>query len=220
VATAVPTDTPLASGVGGGGRSRAGNLVKARATDGGAIGLRPIRPGDAAALASGFASLSPRSRYLRFHGAGLRLTMTDFRRLCRPVRPDADAWIAVDLRLRRPVAVGRYVRCQDRPDAAEIALTVCDAHQGRGIGRLLVRTLAAAALPSGIGCFIGSFLPGNLGAERLCQQLGAATTTGDGGLMVGELDLAALLSDGADQNHLRGHDPASTALERADGPMT
>lgn len=214
------TDSASAIGSDGGRRGRAESMVKARAVDGGPIGLRPIRPGDAAALASGFASLSPQSRYLRFHGAGLRLTMTDFRRLCRPARPDADAWIAVDLLLRRPVAVGRYVRCTDRPDAAEIALTVCDAHQRRGIGRLLVSVLATAALPSGIGSFVASFLPGNQGAERLCERLGIVSTNGDGGLVVGELDLATLLPGAGAPDFRREPVAAPPGTARTVGPAT
>ena len=59
------------------------------------------------------------------------------------------------------VAVGRYDRIPGT-DAAEVAFVVDDAHQGRGIGSVLLEHLAAiAARERGITPFRGRGAPGN-----------------------------------------------------------
>ncbi|MCB1016705.1 MAG: GNAT family N-acetyltransferase, partial [Acidimicrobiales bacterium] len=58
------------------------------------------------------------------------------------------------------VAVGRYDRLDD-PRRAEVAFTVEDAHQGRGIGTLLLEHLALAARERGIDTFAAEVLTGN-----------------------------------------------------------
>tara|TARA_B110000503_G_scaffold143771_1_gene248355 strand:+ start:5048 stop:5335 length:288 start_codon:yes stop_codon:yes gene_type:complete len=40
-----------------------------------------------------------------------------------------------------PVAIGRFVKYKDEQDVAEVAITVIDSHQGRGLGILLFVTL-------------------------------------------------------------------------------
>jgi GNAT superfamily N-acetyltransferase len=61
----------------------------------------------------------------------------------------------------RVVAVGRYERLSppEGTSEAEVALVIEDAHQGRGIGSLLLRHLAFAARANGIERFAGLVLP-------------------------------------------------------------
>ena len=68
------------------------------------------------------------------------------------------------------VAVARYdgqPGCTD----AEIAVTVEDAWQHRGVGRKLARRLAAQALDHGFERFIATMLPENRAAIRLLRGL-------------------------------------------------
>jgi acyl-CoA synthetase (NDP forming) len=58
------------------------------------------------------------------------------------------------------IAVARYDRLAGQ-DAAEVAFVVDDAHQGRGIGILLLEHLAAAAAERGIRRFVAETLPTN-----------------------------------------------------------
>ena len=70
------------------------------------------------------------------------------------------------------VAVARY---DGRPGSteAEIAVTVEDAWQHRGIGRRLARRLAAVALDHGFERFIATMLPDNREAIGLLRRLSA-----------------------------------------------
>ena len=92
--------------------------------------LRPLEPGEDAALLAVFDGLSARSRELRFLTAMNTLRPSVVRALtdvdgCRHV-----AWLAtVD---GRPAGIARYARIQDGP--ADLAFEVADAQQGRGAG--------------------------------------------------------------------------------------
>jgi acyl-CoA synthetase (NDP forming) len=58
------------------------------------------------------------------------------------------------------MGIGRYDRLDD-PTEAEVAFNIADAHQGRGIGSILLEHLAAAARENGIRRFTAEVLPEN-----------------------------------------------------------
>ena len=60
----------------------------------------------------------------------------------------------------RIVALANYVRLRD-PTSAEIAFTVADAYQGRGIATRLLEQLAALAAARGIERFVGEVMADN-----------------------------------------------------------
>ena len=53
---------------------------------------------------------------------------------------DHVAWGAIDG--DNPIAIGRFIRFDDDPTAADFAITVFDTHQGRSIGPMLLEILA------------------------------------------------------------------------------
>jgi acyl-CoA synthetase (NDP forming) len=61
---------------------------------------------------------------------------------------------------REMVAVARYERLGERPDA-EVAFFVDDAHHGKGLGTLMLEYLAAAARDQALTGFVASVLPEN-----------------------------------------------------------
>jgi GNAT superfamily N-acetyltransferase len=126
------------------------------------IEVRPIRPGDAAALVSLHSRMSERTRYLRFFTPRLHVTPALLRRLVTVDHHSREAFVA--LSGTHVVAVGRYERVA--PSEAEVALVVEDAFQGHGIGSLLLRHLAFAAEANGIEQFVGLVLPENAGILR------------------------------------------------------
>src|SRR4029450_3565012 len=65
------------------------------------------------------------------------------------------------------VGVARYVREAGDPTVAEVAVTVADAYQRRGIGTLLVRTLGEVAAGNGIRTFVNYVLWDNAAARDL-----------------------------------------------------
>jgi RimJ/RimL family protein N-acetyltransferase len=131
-----------------------------------AVTLRALGAGDGPVLDAVFAGLSPRSRYLRFHGAVPHLTT--------PMRA---ALTAVDG--RRHVAVGafagdeavgiaRLVPYRDGPPGrVELAVEVVDAWQDRGIGTRLVRAVVELGRSVGHTEVVAEVLAANVAVRAL-----------------------------------------------------
>jgi acetyltransferase len=88
-----------------------------------------------------------------------------------------EALAAVDPATGRGVAVARYVLAEDAPVTAEVALAVLDEWQGKGVGRALLRRLAAVALSRGIVRFTGLMLADNKPMISLMRSLGHVVST-------------------------------------------
>jgi GNAT superfamily N-acetyltransferase len=105
--------------------------------------IRPIEPSDRAALTAGLARMSPESRYRRFLSPTANLTENELRYLTEVDHHDHEALVAVEPGQTEGIGVARYVRLQDRPEVAELAVAVVDDKQGQGVGSLLLQRLAA-----------------------------------------------------------------------------
>jgi GNAT superfamily N-acetyltransferase len=70
------------------------------------------------------------------------------------------------------VGIARYLALADEPGTAEAAVTVTDRCQGRGIGRLLVQALRAAAVRAGLTSLVFLVDPTNRPALWLLQSRG------------------------------------------------
>lgn len=129
--------------------------------DGSTTRVRPILPSDADALQAFHMSQSERSIYLRFFAAMERLSERDLQRLVNVDHLDRVALVAVAEvdGVEQIIGVARYDRIGD--DDAEVAFNVSDAHQGRGVGSVLLEHLAAAARERGVGRFVAEVLPQN-----------------------------------------------------------
>ena len=140
--------------------------------DGARIEVRPIEPADRHLLQAGLEQLSPRSRYQRFLAPTDRLTDEQLTYLTTLDHRRHDALIAIDPATRDGVGVARYVVVAEEPPTAEIAVTVADPWQGRGVGTALLRRLAARARANGIVRFTGLILAENAPMLRLLAGLG------------------------------------------------
>jgi RimJ/RimL family protein N-acetyltransferase len=127
-----------------------GTMVRLR--DGSQVLIRQVRASDAAAVADGFASLSTRSRWQRFLAPKARLSAAELRYLTDVDHYDHEAIGAATLD-GRGVGIARYIRSRHDPRSAEIAVTVVDAWQGRGLGTELTRRLTRRARHAGIERF-------------------------------------------------------------------
>jgi acyl-CoA synthetase (NDP forming)/RimJ/RimL family protein N-acetyltransferase len=143
------------------------------AADGGTAHLRPIRPSDADAIVRFHGGLSQRTRYLRYFSAYPRIPERDLIRFTNVDHHDRVAFVA-ELG-GEIIAVGRYER-HANTDEAEVAFVVADAHQGRGIGSVLLEHLAAAAREIGIRRFVALVLAENVGMIRVFRDAGYETT--------------------------------------------
>jgi acyl-CoA synthetase (NDP forming)/RimJ/RimL family protein N-acetyltransferase len=126
--------------------------------DGGTVHLRPITPDDAELLREFHSRLSPETVYNRFFTMVRTLSARDVERFTTVDHDDRVAVVA--LLQGRIVGVCRYDRAPGAPDA-EVAVVVEDAHQGRGLGPLLLEHLTAAARQRGVERFRADVLPSN-----------------------------------------------------------
>jgi RimJ/RimL family protein N-acetyltransferase len=115
--------------------------------------IRQVHSADAPLLADGFARLSARSRQLRFLTPKKELSPAELRYFTDVDHHDHEALGALDDADGRGVGIARYVRDADDPRAAEIAVTVIDDWQGRGLGTELVAQLSERARSEGIRRF-------------------------------------------------------------------
>ncbi len=139
-------------------------------SDGGTAHLRPIRRDDAERLRVFYARLSPETIYYRFFSP--RPYLTD-REIEHFTGVDYDRRVGLIATIgEEMVAVVRYDRLADAPETAEVAFLVEDAHQGRGIGAVLLEHIAAAARERGVRRFVASVLPDNRRMTRVFREAG------------------------------------------------
>lgn len=132
------------------------------------VGIRQLGPDDGARLEAAYELLSPESRYRRFMAPKPHLSPSEVRYLVEVDGTEHFALAAVASEdPDRIVAVARFVRLAEEPDAAELAIVVGDPYQGEGLGNLLVRRLALAASERGIRRFRATMLADNGPAHRM-----------------------------------------------------
>ena len=150
--------------------------VKAGLPDGSTVELRPIQPEDKELMLEGFERLSPRGRFLRFMAPTARLTPSQLKYFSEVDFHDHVAWgVLAD---GEPIGVGRFVRFEDDATGADVAVTVVDDHQRRGVGRLLCQVVAASARARGIGVLHFDVLAENTPMLGLLESLGAIRVSG------------------------------------------
>jgi GNAT superfamily N-acetyltransferase len=172
--------------------------AEARSLEGARVHLRAIRPDDKRALAEGFARLSDRSVHFRFFSAKRRLTEQELRRFTELDFRTHVALVAEMGDPLAPVGVGRYVvRDGERSERAEVAFAVDDAHQGHGIGTLLLRHLAAIARAQGLAAFEAEVLGDNRTMLEVFEHSGLAMTRRSESGGVVRVTLALGAPDGA-----------------------
>ena len=144
--------------------------------DGSGVLVRPVRSTDALLLAEGFARLSERSRRMRFLGKKDELSAAELRYYADVDHHDHEALVALDPASGRGAGVARYVRDADDPQAAEIALTIADDWQGRGLGTELLARLSYRARQEGVCRFTGVVSYDNVPMGMLLRSVGAVET--------------------------------------------
>lgn len=118
-------------------------------------------------------ALSPQSRYERFLGGGVKLTPELLARLVN-VDLSRDAALIATVAFagsETPIGVGRYARFAGEP-TAEIAITIADAWQGCGLGRLLLERVIHAARRNDVRRLTGDVLAANARMLALARRFG------------------------------------------------
>lgn len=140
-------------------------------SDGSTAAIRELGPGDGDRLARFAASLSPETLQLRYMGAVAELQPRELERLTRAADPDHLGLLAE--RAGELLAVADYER-QTGSEEAEVAFLVGDAHQGLGIGSLLLEQLASWGRRQGIRRFVADCLADNQRMLRVFRGAGFA----------------------------------------------
>ena len=157
--------------------------------DGSQVLIRQVRSTDAPLLADGFARLSATSRWMRFLGPKPELSAAELRYLTDIDHHDHEALGALDDVSGRGVGVARYVRSAVDPEVAEVAVTVVDAWQGRGLGAELVAALSERAREEGIRRFTGLASAENGAVAGLARSVGADVVLSEHATVMYEIPL-------------------------------
>jgi RimJ/RimL family protein N-acetyltransferase len=165
-----------------------GRMVVLR--DGSAVLIRQVRSVDAPLLADGFARLSAASRQMRFLGVKKELSAAELRYLTDVDHHDHEALAALDQAGGHGVGIARYIRDADDPQAAEIAVTIVDDWQGRGLGTELLAQLSGRACQEGIRRFTALADPSNVAVAALLRNAGARLVRRGRGTVDYEITLA------------------------------
>jgi GNAT superfamily N-acetyltransferase len=140
--------------------------------DGSRVRLRQIRSSDKELLRRSFDRLSGESRYRRFLAPTPELSEAMVRYLTEVDHHNHEAIVALDEETGEGIGVARYVRSLARPVVAEVAVTVVDDWQGRGLGTLLLEVLSARAREEQITTFTALMLASNQEMMELLESLG------------------------------------------------
>jgi EmrB/QacA subfamily drug resistance transporter len=203
------TDVPATAGAGPAGHAappaaRAGPVAL---RDGSKVVIRQIRSADAPLLADGFARLSPESRRLRFLRRKDELTPAELRYFTEVDHHHHEALGALDHTGGRGVGVARYVRDTADPQSAEIALTIVDDWQGRGLGTELLAQLSGRARAEGIHRFTALVSADNAAMTALLRSASADPIHREYGTVEYEIPLAPAAESSSDrQRAVGGHD--------------
>ncbi len=156
-------------------RKAAGRPIRVRLDDGTPLVMRPLHPGDVLRLRRGFEQLSERSRQRRFLTAKPTLSPAELAYL---TAGDGEHRRTLGVavadrrgRARTPIAVARCERETSDPTIGEVAVTVIDSWQGRGIGRLVLRALAGISWNAGIRRWRALIAGENAGAFRVLASV-------------------------------------------------
>jgi RimJ/RimL family protein N-acetyltransferase len=161
-----------------------------RLRSGDVVRLRQVRPGDAPTLARAYANLGEQSRYQRFFTAMPELPDTVLKGATEVDHEDHEALVALPLLSPEIVGECRFVRLADRRDTADLAVTVVDAWQGRGLGSALLERLSERALEVGIEYFTAEVLAENQTVLAILPSLGRVETELRGPMVTARIEIA------------------------------
>lgn len=156
------------------------------------VTIRATRPDDRERLVKAFGDLEPRSVYLRFFFHKKELGGDELRRLCQPDRAREVVLVATigSGSQETIIGLGHYVRSGA---SAEIAFTVEEDYQGRGIASRLLQHLAHLARDEGVLQFKADVLAENTRMLNVLRHGGLPMTESqEDGIVHATLHLARL----------------------------
>jgi GNAT superfamily N-acetyltransferase len=137
------------------------------------VTIRQLHPSDTQIEAEFVRTLSDETRRFRFLGAVKELSATELHRLCNIDGQHNMAFVATvrEGDCEREVGVSRYAH-GSKPEVCEMAVTVADAWQHKGLGRLLAQQLIDYARSHGVTQLYSVDLADNTAMQHLAHDLG------------------------------------------------
>jgi GNAT superfamily N-acetyltransferase len=163
-------------------------------SDGTCVHLRSVRPTDKHHFVAAMERASPETRRMRFFQTKRHFTEAELAYL---TEVDGHDHVAIGALCRPPggpeeaVGVGRYVRDPERPEVAEVALTIQDGYQRLGLGGAILDRLMSVARIHGVARFEMFLLADNVQMRELLLSLDLGVVVRqEDGADVYEIDLA------------------------------
>lgn len=153
-------------------------IEQVRLPDGTDAFVLPLQRTDKATLVAEFEKLAPESRRRRFLAPIMHLSDSMLEHLVDDV--DGIDHVALVLCAETapdvydPVALARMVRYEDVPDAADLAVTVKDEWQGRGVATVLLEVLMRRR-PVGVDRIVTEVFKANPASLKMLRHLGRAS---------------------------------------------
>ena len=162
-------------------------VVRLRSGD--VVRIRQVRPGDVQALARAYARLSEESRYRRFFTARPELSDSLLHAAAEVDHENHEALVALPLLSGEIVGECRFVRLPERQDTADLAVTVVDAWQRRGLASALLARLSARAVEAGIAYFTAEILAENRTVLDMLPRLGNVESEASGTVVDARIEI-------------------------------
>jgi len=149
-------------------------LNKYELADGTIIGTAFVRPEDAERLVRGYKKLSLKTKMYRFHYGKNNLSTYEKEYLVNVDNYNHLAIGAVDLNASYDIGIAliRYIRDKTDPAKAEVALTVIDEYQNRGIGTLLYNEMLQYASKNRVKLLINCVMKENTTMLNILEKIG------------------------------------------------
>jgi len=150
--------------------------------------LRPVLPGDVERTLNGPVEFSSETLYRRFQSVR-KPTRALLEYLFEVDYADHFVWVMTEGALGPVIADARFVREGHNATMAEVAFTVGDDYQGRGIGSFLMGALIVSADYVGVQRFNARVLTDNMAMRKIMDRLGAVWVREDLGVVMTEVDV-------------------------------
>ena len=159
--------------------------------DGTIIGTGLVCPEDADRLVRGYKKLSLKTKMFRFHYGKDKLSTSEKEYLVNVDNYNHLAIGAVDLDKSYDVGIAliRYIRDETDPAKAEVALTVIDEYQNKGIGIHLYNEMLEYACKNGIKLLIYCVMKENTTMLNILEKFGGEIVDSSGNQYLIEVKL-------------------------------
>lgn len=189
--------------------------VQSVLSDGTAVCLRTITPQDEPLLRAGIATLSAKSRYLRFFSPAPMPPDPVVAGLVDVDGHDHIGWGALCTDCEGAPAIGAVhaVRYADGGPIGEYSVAVLDAFHGKGLARMMTAALLIQCLAEGLTELDVHTLSDNRAVARLVHSLGATWLRGSAGVAEYRIDVDRALDGLRADREARGVQDVFRALE-------